>query len=43
MYIPVDALIKPTSRTFVFGEVKSTGEAIVPIVGGQRAGKGEDD
>ena len=43
MYILVDGLIKPASRTFVFGEVKSTGEAIAPIVEGQRAGKGEDD
>ena len=41
VYIPWNAPIEVLGRAFEFGEVKSTGKAIAPIVKGERAGDGD--
>ena len=43
VYIPLDALIEPASRTFAFGQLESGVETIVPNVEGKRAGDGDGD
>ena len=41
MYVPWNAPIEVLGRAFEFGEVKSAGKAIAPIVEGERAGDGD--
>ncbi|KIM57362.1 hypothetical protein SCLCIDRAFT_28844 [Scleroderma citrinum Foug A] len=43
VYIPWNAPVEALGRTFAFGWLESTGEAIAPIIEGERAGNGGGD